>query len=142
MKRHIGILSVLFLYPSLAIAQSIPPKGSIAGQVYNEATREPVFGANIVVLGTGLGAATDVEGQFSIAQVPIGTYSLRITAIGYNPFIKTDIVVSVAKPADVMLPLVESAVEVDAVQVNASFFQKIPDKPLSNLVQSNVWRMS
>jgi hypothetical protein len=137
MKRHAGILSILCLYPLLAIAQSISPKGGIAGQVYDEATREPIYGANIMVLGTNLGAATDAEGRFSIAQVPIGTYSLRITAIGYNPFMKADIVVSVAKPAEVMLPLVESAVEVEAVQVNASFFQKIPDKPLSNLVQSN-----
>lgn len=137
MMRHIGVFFVLFLYPLLDLAQPVSPKGRIIGQVYNETTREPIFGANILVLGTGLGATTDVEGQFSIAQVPVGTYSLKITAIGYSPFVKTDIVVSVAKPAEAMLPLVESVVEVEAVQVTASFFQKIPDKPLSNLVQSN-----
>lgn len=45
--------------------------------------------------------------------------------------------VSVAKPTEVMIPLIESAVELEAVQVTPSYFQKIPDKPLSNLIQSN-----
>jgi outer membrane receptor for ferrienterochelin and colicin len=111
--------------------------GSIKGEIYDATTKEPLAGVNVLVVGTTLGSASDVEGRFSIARVPIGVYSLRITAVGYKSFVATDIVVSVARPAEVGIPLEESALQVDAVQVTASYFQKIPDLPISNLVQSN-----
>ncbi len=121
-----------------AFAQPIPPEiNRINGLIYDATTNEPLTNANVSVVGTLLGASTDIDGHFSIQRVPVGTYALRVTAIGYTPFIATDIVVMVAKPTELRIPLIESMVQVEGVQVSASYFQKLPDRPLSNLIQSN-----
>ena len=130
-------LLILFQF-SIAFSQQYQLEtGSIFGEIYDGTTNEPIAGANVLIVGSTLGAATDFEGKFTISRVPIGTYSLRISAIGYVPFIATDVVVTVARPAEFHVPLQESTLEVEAVQVTASYFQKIPDRPLSNLIQTN-----
>jgi outer membrane receptor for ferrienterochelin and colicin len=128
---------MLCIFSNLYSQKNSIETGSIKGEVYDGTTKEPLVGANILVVGTTLGSSSDVDGQFSITRVPIGTYSLRVTAIGYTAFIATDIVVLVAKPAETRIALEESTIQVDAVQVTAGYFQKIPDRPISNLIQSN-----
>jgi hypothetical protein len=137
MKNIANILMILCISLNLYSQQKSIETSSIKGEVYDGTTKEPLVGVNILVVGTTLGSSSDVDGQFSISRVPMGTYSLRITAVGYTPFIATDIVVSVAKPAEIRIPLEESTVQIEAVQVTASYFQKIPDRPLSNLIQTN-----
>ena len=128
---------LLLIGPSLCAQTNSVEANNITGEVYDATTNEPLAGANISVVGTSLGASADVNGQYSIRRVPIGTYSVRVTAIGYTPFIATDVVVMVAKPTELRIPLVESLVQVEGVQVNAGYFQKLPDRPLSNLIQTN-----
>src|SRR6185369_2653591 len=57
--------------------------GSIKGTLKDSKTQEPIIGATIVVEGTALGAASDVEGQFTIHKVPAGNQSILISYIGY-----------------------------------------------------------
>ncbi len=137
MKYTAIFLMGLYVFPNLYAQENSVETGRIRGEVYNRSTNEPLAGVNILVISTALGASTDINGQFSITRVPIGTIALRVTAVGYTPFIATDIVVSVARPAEIRIPLDELTIEVDAVQVTASYFQKIPDRPISNLIQSN-----
>jgi len=134
------LLSFLFVcgLSAVSYSQNISAETNvIKGEIYDATTNEMLIGANIVVLGTSLGASTNTEGQFTISKVPIGTYSLRVTSIGYTPFVATDVVVMVAKPTELRIPLVESTVQVEGVQVTASYFQNLPDRPLSNIIQSN-----
>jgi len=137
MKYFSIFLIILSFFPYLYSQQNSIETGIIKGKVYDRATKEPLFGANVLVVGTTLGFSADIDGKFSVSRVPIGIHSLRVTAVGYTPFIATDIVVTVAKPAEVKIWLDESAIQIDAVQVTASYFQKIPDRPISNLIQSN-----
>ena len=82
MFRKIFIIIVLFsLVGSVAIAQTT---GRIIGKVVDGQTGEVLIGANVIVVGTSLGAATDVSGEFLISQIPPGTYNLRATYIGYQ----------------------------------------------------------
>jgi hypothetical protein len=57
--------------------------GKIAGQVTGNDTGEPLAGANIVLEGTGMGAAADESGYFVILNVPPGTYKLTVVMVGY-----------------------------------------------------------
>jgi TonB-dependent starch-binding outer membrane protein SusC len=59
--------------------------GSIEGVVRDGSTRESLPGANVLIPGTQIGASTDVDGRYSIASVPAGTYTLEARFIGYRP---------------------------------------------------------
>ncbi len=137
--RTIGMLGLIcsLTIGNRIFAQEGKPTGTVIGTVFDKTTNEPLVGANVLVVGTGLGASTDASGIFRIDRVPIGTCALRISCVGYTAFIETDVVVTIAKPTDLTIPLMDSGLQVEGVQVTASYFQKLPDTPLSMLTQSN-----
>ena len=59
-------------------------QGSVSGRVTDTDTGDPLVGANVLVVGTNLGAATDVNGEFSISRVPAGAQRLNANYIGYG----------------------------------------------------------
>ena len=63
---------------------ALPTAGTVTGRVIN--TRgEPLAYANVVVLGTRRGTATDENGDFKIEDVPPGVHQIKVQAIGYEP---------------------------------------------------------
>lgn len=56
----------------------------IIGRVTDIQTGEALVGANVVLLNTAYGAATDLEGSYSIQNVPTGQYILRTSYIGFE----------------------------------------------------------
>ena len=49
--------------------------GKISGTVKDASTNEPLPGCNILIEGTGLGAASNIDGEFFILNIPPGTYT-------------------------------------------------------------------
>jgi len=133
-KGLLGFL-IFFLQSQITIAET-DKRGVIAGVVLNSATQQPVANANLVVVGTSLGAASDLEGHFRIVGVPLGTNAVQATVLGYNPIIQTDIVVTAAKPVEIKFELIRTDIELEEVTVSTGFFQKSPDKPVSTTLQS------
>ncbi len=84
------LLVVLTLLPAFAFAQT----GTIRGFVYDKVTGEPIIFTNVVLKGTTTGAATDVNGYYSISKVTPGSYTLQVTFLGYDTVQK---VVNVAR---------------------------------------------
>ncbi|MEJ2615159.1 MAG: carboxypeptidase-like regulatory domain-containing protein, partial [Ignavibacteriaceae bacterium] len=82
MKKGINKLTLLFFFiiAGFLYGQS---SGKISGTVTDESTGEPVIGANIIIEGTYIGAATDVNGEYVIVNVPPGTYTVTTSYIGY-----------------------------------------------------------
>ncbi len=74
------ILFISFL-PFAARAQE---SGTVQGTVMDSQTGDALPGANVLVQGTSLGAATDLNGGFVIRNVPPGSYKLRSTYVGYD----------------------------------------------------------
>lgn len=72
-------LTALFLFSQHAQAQ----KGGVRGTVYDKATGEPMIGA-LAYLTPEYGAATDINGDYSINGVPAGEYTLVIKFLGYD----------------------------------------------------------
>lgn len=131
MKQSVLFILSLFIVSILTAQQEPAKAGSIVGHVKNYATKEAVISATVVLQGTTIGAATDIDGNFKIPNVPIGTYIIRVSALGFQPMVKTDVVVSVSKPADVHVELMESTVELEGVTVTTEYFQKSPDAVIS-----------
>nr|MBP6672264.1 carboxypeptidase-like regulatory domain-containing protein [Bacteroidota bacterium] len=58
--------------------------GKISGRVTDRSTGEPLISANVVVKGLKIGAATDINGDYFILNVPPGTYTLSVSMLGYE----------------------------------------------------------
>lgn len=58
--------------------------GKLAGQITDAATGEPLIGANIIIENTNLGAATDIDGNYFILNITPGTYTVKISYVGYS----------------------------------------------------------
>jgi TonB-dependent receptor len=58
--------------------------GTIKGTVKDATTQEPIIGASVGVPGTSIGAATDLDGNFTLNKVPVATYSLVINSVSYS----------------------------------------------------------
>ena len=52
--------------------------------VTDSITQKPLIGANVFLMGTSLGAATDIEGRYSISNIPQDKYIVKISYIGYK----------------------------------------------------------
>ena len=80
MTKFYLLLLSLFSVVQVAFAQG----GSVTGRVVGADSREPLIGATVVLEGTTKGASTNTAGEFTIADVPAGTYNLRISYVGYS----------------------------------------------------------
>lgn len=80
LMRYTFIVCILF-YEILFAGST----GKIVGKATDASTKEALVGVTILVEGTTLGAATDIDGNYIILNVPPGTYSLRATGVGYRP---------------------------------------------------------
>ncbi len=78
--------TVLFLVILLCAAPALiaGTTGKITGKVTDKSSGDPLPGANIMIEGTSLGAATDADGQFHILFIPPGTYSVKVRMMGYK----------------------------------------------------------
>ncbi len=122
MKIIFLLLSILFLINISAQQET----GSITGKVVDKTTKEFLPGVNIIVLGSSQGTSTNLNGEFTIENLPTGIYSVRASFIGYNSITKTDVVVNTARPADLNFELTTAVIELDGVTVTSEFFNNNP----------------
>ena len=121
MKRFLkAIPVVLFLIFVLADAGWAGTTGKIAGTIKDKTTGEALPGVNIVVMGTALGASTDLNGQYTILEVLPGTYKLQVSMIGYRKVEVEGVVVHTDQTARVDVALETEAVQATEVVVTAS----------------------
>ena len=71
--------------------------GKIAGRVVEKETGSPAVGVNVILIDTYLGAATDENGRFTILNIPPGTYSIRVDAIGFATITMKDVRVTTSQ---------------------------------------------
>ncbi len=58
--------------------------GSASGTVTDSVSLNPITGALIEVVGTGLSTTSDVAGNFNISNIPVGNQTMRASAPGYE----------------------------------------------------------
>ncbi|HRP91370.1 MAG TPA: TonB-dependent receptor [Ignavibacteriaceae bacterium] len=122
--HKVFFISLIFLLSNQMFAQNIT--GGVYGRVFDFTTKQPIPFANVLVLETNFGAATNDAGLFKIESLPVQTYQIRASVIGYNAQIKTDVVVQTGKPAEVNFELVPQAIEFDGITVTSDYFRKDP----------------
>ncbi len=78
--QFFAVFIILLFSTQVTYGQS----GKIAGKVTDASTGEALPFVNVMVEGTTQGAATDLDGNYFIINMPPGTYSVKASAIGYN----------------------------------------------------------
>lgn len=104
---------------SLISLQVFAQSGTIAGRVTDHRSSEGVIGANVVIQGTSVGAATDLDGNFQINTVKPGTYTLVISSITYKTQTIADVVVEGGNKTSIQITLVEDIAELEEIVVTA-----------------------
>jgi outer membrane receptor protein involved in Fe transport len=132
MKRNfLAFLLVALLVPALLLAGTT---GKIKGKVTDRETGEPLPGANVLIVGTTLGAASDFNGEYVILNVLPGTYTLKATFIGYQEVSIANIRVNADLTTAVDFKMPTTAVEVGEVSI-------VAERPLVNKNATNAVRI-
>ena len=131
MKRLIVTLLVVAALPLLIFAGT---NGKLRGRVLDEKTGDPLIGANVVVLGSNYGAATDINGYYTMMNLPVGTYSIRAALLGYRNVTVSNVRVNEDISSELNFKLASSEVEMKEVVI-------VQDRPLVNKNATNAVRI-
>ena len=116
--KHILFSILLFCFVAqIAIAGTT---GKLVGKVTSKVNGEPLIGANVILEGTGMGTATDIEGRYFILQIPPREYDIRYTMIGYQDVIMRDVRIRVDLTTTIDTELNEGVIGMEAVVVTAN----------------------
>ncbi|WP_035568064.1 SusC/RagA family TonB-linked outer membrane protein [Hymenobacter sp. IS2118] len=97
------LLFAAFGFPSGAYAQT----GSVSGRV-TDSKNEGIPGATVLIEGTTLGSSSNVDGTYSIQNVPAGAKTLVISFVGYNT-VRRPITVVAGQNTETAASLAENA---------------------------------
>ncbi len=114
-------LLFLFLisnYSSELFSQS---RNFLGGKVLDQTTLTPIPGVNVVLLDSDplVGASTDIDGRFLIPDVLVGRYELRLSIIGYESKIVSEILVISGRQTELVISLSEAVFEGQELEVVA-----------------------
>lgn len=113
MKKSIILLIII---PFILFAGTT---GKLTGTIKDAQTGEPLIGANILIEGTDFGAASNVNGEYVILNIPPGRYNVKISFIGYETVVYTDVIIIVDQTTQLSAEINPKSIEVDEVVVVA-----------------------
>jgi outer membrane receptor protein involved in Fe transport len=117
MARHRLLFALLILLsPAALFAQNV---GKIAGAVNEAQTGEALPGANVIIVGTTMGAATDENGEYYILNIPPGKYEVRTSMIGFETTTVVDVIVNAGRTTEIDFKLVDEILEMGEVVIQA-----------------------
>jgi len=123
------IVALVFTFSGFAFSQA---SGQLQGKISDADTNEPLPGANITLVGTLLGAASDGNGHFRIERIPAGEYTIQATMIGYKRKVIQAVRVSADAQATLDIKLSSTVIETPELIVTANKRrQSIQDTPNS-----------
>jgi len=118
LRAAIALVLLLPLASALAPAARAGTTGKLEGRVL-DARKQPLAGANVALVGAPLGAIADADGRYSILNIPAGTYSVKVSLIGYQPVLTQQVVVSSDHTTPLDVTLGEAPVQMNEVVVTA-----------------------
>lgn len=131
------ITSVMFalviMASQAALSQSV---GKLSGVITDGTTGEPLIGCNVVILGTKMGAATDINGSFFILNISPGKYSIQASMLGYERVAQTDVIVNAGKTTTADFKLKPTTISGQEVVIEA----RRPDVELDKTSTSEIVR--
>lgn len=93
--------------------------GKIQGVVKDEDTREPISFADVIILNTEIGAATDENGNFYILNVPPGKYTVEVSYIGYQTKRIGNVIVEIDQTARLKINIKQTTIAMAPITVTS-----------------------
>ncbi len=118
---------------SAGFSQTGTNSGSIHGRMTDSETGAPLADGHVICVGTRFGSTTDENGGYEIPGVPVGSYTVRMSYIGYETRTVTDIIVKSRRIAFVDGALLPSAVKGQAVEITAGYFTREDNRSASTV---------
>ena len=118
----------------LLLAFALPAsaqKGSISGVVKDKKSGETLIGVNLLVKGTYYGAASNVDGRYTIRDMNPGQYTLEISLLGYKKVQQTGVTVTPGKATVLNFDLEETMLSLSEEVVI------IGERPLLDIEQTS-----
>ena len=112
--------SLLFSLLFLAVSPIIYAQNNFSGQITNAETGETVFSVNIYLPDLGKGAMSDEEGNFSIKNIPNGSFKILVSSIGFTTYSSE---INFQENTNLEIELSPSAIEMEEVIVSTPFHQ-------------------
>jgi hypothetical protein len=92
---------------------------TIRGYVYDSYSHNPLSGASIAIIDSGIGATSDINGIYRIEEVSVGRYSLQVSFVGYETLTISEILVESGKELVLEISLKESSSSLKEVVVKS-----------------------
>lgn len=127
-EKGLMLTLILSMMSVLSVAQS---SGNLKGKIIEQATKQPLIGVTVQLDNIQLGTITDIDGNFSLENVPTGSYSLTLSFIGFQTKEVTDIIISTNKTYYSEFELLDDVSQLGEVTVVAFKGENNPSTPVS-----------
>ena len=97
--------------------------GIVSGFVTDSSSGEALIGANVILLETGQGMATDINGYYIIQTIPRGKNTVMVSYVGFDTF-REELDFTEGESKKLNIQLSESIVELTEVEVSAEKLQR------------------
>ena len=101
--------------------------GHLNGLVRDASTHQPLIGVNVIIGGTELGTASDMGGCFRIEKVPVGSYNIRVSMIGYEAVSRANVHIVPQRTTTTNFDLHSAVLEGEGITVTAKYFEQTRD---------------
>ncbi|MFC1511881.1 TonB-dependent receptor domain-containing protein [Candidatus Latescibacterota bacterium] len=133
-RSGLALIAVLTLISMEPIRAETPADtGTLAGVVTDRANAAPIYGGTVSLLGETRGAVTNERGEYEITGIPPGLYNVRFVMIGYQTLVRTNVVISPGRVAELSVQLEVEPIIMETVTVTAteSYFDEDPEAEVS-----------
>lgn len=136
----VSVVVLMFFFGSVDVVAA--GNGNVSGYVRDGQTGEVLPGANVMIVGTSLGGASDIIGRFVILNIPPGSYTIRTSYLGYKT---KETTIQVGADADVKLDFKLAAVAIEGKEVvvtaqvagqNSAVNQQLSSNQIVNVVSA------
>lgn len=115
--KYAALLLGIIFQISLVKAQN---NGRISGTVTDKATQQKLLGASIQLVGTTIGAITDSLGNFRITGIPLNTYTIEISSLGYTGKTLYNIIIGAGNETTINAELEAEAAQLEDVIITST----------------------
>ena len=118
----------IFTQFAIVLASNI---GSIDALVIDADTHQPLVGSNVMIVDTELGCASNINGECSISRIPVGSYTISVSMIGYESVSRANVNIYSQRQTPLKFYLHTATLQGETIKVTAGYFEKAKDAIVS-----------